>query len=124
MGRRDSGDVLFAAVSLPSAQIFHSLIIYGVGIGLLGAAFELFRELVFNVKRKKRKRYYNDEYLQSDEWKRKRHVVLKRDNWICVYCGGRATQVHHKRYARRNIGREPIDWLVSVCDECHGKQHE
>ncbi len=81
------------------------------------------RGVIFKAKRKERKRYYNEEYLQSDEWKRKRYVVLKRDNWKCVYCGHRATQVHHKRYARRNIGREPIDWLVSVCEDCHGKQH-
>ena len=62
----------FAAVSLPSAPILHSLVIYAVGIGLVGGAFELLRELVFNAKRKERKRYYNDEYLQSDEWKRNR----------------------------------------------------
>jgi hypothetical protein len=22
-----------------------------------------------------------------------------------------------------NIGREPIEWLVSVCPRCHEKQH-
>src|SRR5439155_16062766 len=33
----------------------------------------------------------------------------------CVFCGSRATQVHHKQYARRNIGREPIERPVSVC---------
>ena len=43
-----------------------------------------------------RKEYYR-EYLKSDDWKRKRYVVLKRDNWICQYCGGKAEQVHHKK---------------------------
>ena len=68
-----------------------------------------------------RKEYYR-EYLKSDEWKRKRYVVLKRDNWICQYCGGKAEQVHHKKYAR-NIGKEPIKWLESICKSCHSKLH-
>jgi len=76
----------------------------------------------FNKNRQQRRDYYRS-YLQSDEWRRKRYVVLKRDNWRCVYCGNRATQVHHKRYAKRNIGKEPIEWLVSVCGDCHNSQH-
>ena len=71
----------------------------------------------------RRRDYYRNVYLKSDAWKRKRYLVLRRDNWRCVYCGGRATQVHHKRYAKKNIGREPIDWLVSVCKTCHEAQH-
>jgi 5-methylcytosine-specific restriction endonuclease McrA len=83
----------------------------------------VFKHWTFEVKRKRRRDYYRNEYLKSDAWKRKRYVVLKRDNWRCVYCGGRATQVHHKRYARKNIGKEPIEWLVSVCKPCHDSQH-
>jgi 5-methylcytosine-specific restriction endonuclease McrA len=63
------------------------------------------------------------EYLKSDAWQRKRYVVLKRDNWTCQYCGAKATQVHHKRYAKYQIGKEPIKWLVSLCRTCHQKQH-
>jgi len=74
--------------------------------------------------REQRRTFYRDEYLKSDDWKRKRALVLKRDGYRCVYCGIRAEQVHHKRYARRQIGREPIDWLVSVCERCHRKQHK
>jgi 5-methylcytosine-specific restriction endonuclease McrA len=80
--------------------------------------------LIFNIKRERRRNYYLNEYLKSDEWKRKRYVVLKRDNWRCVYCGARATQVHHKKYARKNIGREPIEWLESICNSCHESQHK
>lgn len=82
-----------------------------------------FKMLVFNVRRKQRRDYYRNEYLKSDDWKRKRYVVLKRDNWRCVYCGARATQVHHKQYAKKNIGKEPIEWLVSVCNDCHNSKH-
>lgn len=86
-------------------------------------AIFLLNRWLFFLKRKQRRDYYRDIYLKSDAWKRKRYVVLKRDNWRCVYCGGRATQVHHKRYAKRNIGKEPIEWLFSVCKACHDKIH-
>tara|TARA_B000000441_G_C21412992_1_gene161352 strand:- start:150 stop:482 length:333 start_codon:yes stop_codon:yes gene_type:complete len=69
-----------------------------------------------------RKNYYR-EYLKSDAWQRKRYVVLKRDNWKCQYCGAKATEVHHLKYAKYQIGKEPIDWLVSICSPCHRKQH-
>ena len=82
-----------------------------------------FKQFVFEHRRKQRRDYYRNDYLKSDAWKRKRYVVLKRDNWRCVFCGGRATQVHHKKYAKYNIGKEPIEWLVSVCKSCHDNQH-
>lgn len=95
---------------------------YIVIIIFLVALFVLNR-LFFKFKRARRQDYYRNVYLQSDEWNRKRHLVLKRDNWRCFYCGERATQVHHTRYARRRIGKEPIKWLVSVCKPCHDKIH-
>ena len=82
----------------------------------------LWKDQNFKEKRERRRNYYRNIYLKSDAWKRKRYVVLKRDNWKCQYCGKRATQVHHKRYAR-NIGKEPIQWLVSVCRACHESLH-
>ena len=69
------------------------------------------------------RRDYYREYLKTDAQKRKRYVVLKRDNWTCQYCGAKATQVHHERYAKYKIGQEPIKWLVSLCKPCHDKQH-
>src|SRR5574344_1678551 len=82
-----------------------------------------YKRWLFEKRREERRDYYRNNYLQSEAWQRKRYVVLKRDNWRCVYCGSRATQVHHKRYAKYNIGKEPIDWLVSVCDKCHNSKH-
>ena len=95
----------------------------GLLIIVVGIAIFVFKWWLFDIKRKKRRDYYRNVYLKSDEWQRKRYVVFKRDNWRCLYCGGRATQVHHKRYAKYNIGKEPIQWLVSVCKSCHDKQH-
>jgi len=83
--------------------------------------------LIFAYRRREKNRIarrdYYREYLKSDEWKRKRYVVLKRDNWKCQLCGDKATQVHHLKYAKYQIGKEPIDWLVSLCKPCHEKQH-
>ena len=70
-------------------------------------------------KREERLASGRDEYRKSDEWQRKRALVLKRDKYHCVYCRARASRVHYKRYAPRNIGSEPIEWLVSVCERCH-----
>ena len=71
---------------------------------------------------KSRRNYYTDVYLKSAAWQRKRFVVLRRDNWSCVHCGRPATQVHHKKYAYK-IGKEPIEWLESVCNACHDSLH-
>ncbi len=90
---------------------------------IVGIVGWLVKWSIFNWKRRRRRNYYRNIYLKSDAWKRKRYVVLKRDNWKCVYCGNRATQVHHKRYAKKNIGREPIKWLVSICKTCHDNRH-
>jgi hypothetical protein len=86
-------------------------------------AISILKHLAFVWKRKQRRKYYREEYLNSEEWQRKRYIVLKRDNWRCVYCGEKATQVHHKKYSKRNIGKEPIRWLVSVCKSCHESLH-
>ena len=88
---------------------------------IVGALFAG-KRWMFEIGRKRRTDYYR-EYLKSDAWQRKRYVVLKRDNWRCVYCDAPATQVHHKKYAKYNIGKEPIDWLVSVCKNCHEQIH-
>ncbi len=74
-----------------------------------------------NRKREQRLASRRDQYRKSDEWQRKRALVLKRDKYHCVYCGARARRVHQKRYAPRKIGSEPIEWLVSVCERCYDK---
>lgn len=94
------------------------ILLFAIGIGLA-----LLNRWLFERERKRRRDYYRNTYLKSEEWQRKRYVVLKRDGWRCVYCGAKATEVHHKRYAKYNIGKEPIDWLVSICKGCHYKEH-
>ena len=86
-------------------------------------AFQFRKQLIFETGRKNRRDFYRNDYLRSDAWQRKRYVVFKRDSWRCVPCGARATQVHHKRYAPVNIGRNPIAWLESVCRACYESLH-
>ena len=83
--------------------------IQGILLLLILSVVGFFNHMAFEKKRKSRRAYYRDVYLKSDAWKRKRFVVFKRDNWRCVFCGAPATQVHHKRYAKNNIGKEPIE---------------
>ena len=113
---------MFSAVIAPSLppNLLPIIISFGILVGI-----KTFVELWLRDKRReRRKTYYRDEYLQSDDWKRKRALVLKRDRYKCVFCGSRATQVHHKKYAPQNIGREPIEWLVATCAGCHSDQHQ
>lgn len=67
------------------------------------------------------KHYYNDVYLKSDEWKSKRENTLKRDNYTCVCCDEKATQVHHINY--NNVYQEKEKQLLSVCKDCHNLIH-
>jgi 5-methylcytosine-specific restriction endonuclease McrA len=96
----------------------------GIILLLIVVVIFVFNRWQFETKRINRRNYYRNNYLKSDAWSRKRYVVLKRDNWKCVFCGEKATQVHHKKYAKTNIGKEPIEWLVSVCKKCHNAQHQ
>lgn len=73
----------------------------------------------------KRKEWFDQysNYLKSPEWREKRDLVLKRDNYKCQSCLiSLATQVHHKSYAFVDMnGSEPAFDLVSVCMPCHDR---
>ena len=69
---------------------------------------------------------YSD-LLKNDEWKKKRIIILKRDNFTCTKCKNKDTvlHVHHKIYIQ---GRNPWDYeskyLVTLCGSCHSNLHE
>lgn len=66
---------------------------------------------------------YN-EYIHSDEWKKKRVEVAKREHHICQMCGKtvvKSYQIHHKTYKR--FGNEDLDDLMFLCEDCHAKIH-
>lgn len=64
---------------------------------------------------------YN-EYLLSDEWERKRQLILKRANGICEGCLEREAKiVHHMTYT--HVYNELAYELVALCHECHEFAH-
>lgn len=61
-------------------------------------------------------------YLLTPQWRAKRDLALKRDDWTCQGClAERATQVHHLTYS--HLGSELLFQLISLCDECHEWEH-
>lgn len=57
-------------------------------------------------------------YLASDLWRRVRRAVLNRDRHRCR-CGVKATQVHHRRYAKADLSGQTLRYLVAICEPCH-----
>jgi hypothetical protein len=63
-----------------------------------------------------------DEYLNTDEWGRRRSLVMNRAGGMCEGCRERrATQVHHLTY--KHVKNEFLWELVAICDICHGRIH-
>jgi len=58
----------------------------------------------------------------SSEYQTFRQQVLKRENYICEYCGKPATDVHHSRPQKLEPGLilDP-DFGVACCEKCHYK---
>ena len=67
---------------------------------------------------------------KDGRWKRKRKVILKRDDYLCRECKryGRttpATTVHHIYPAEQYPEWRLMSWnLISLCHECHNKMHD
>ena len=69
--------------------------------------------------------------LLTSQWKRKRNIILIRDNNQCQYCGSHYNlQVHHKYYSKYPNGKKVVPWnypddaLITLCDNCHKKVHK
>jgi len=58
----------------------------------------------------------------QEEYQTFREIVLKRDDYKCVYCGEKAEHVHHTRPQKLEpfFSLDP-DFGISVCKECHYK---
>ena len=63
-----------------------------------------------------------DDYMKSYEWLRVRMIVMKRDGYRCVKCGGQDRLcVHHLTYAR--LYHERLEDLQTLCARCHYLAH-
>jgi hypothetical protein len=59
--------------------------------------------------------------LGTQRWKDQRVRVLKRDGYICQYCGSEATQVDHV-IPRKAGGSHDLDNLVACCAPCNTRK--
>lgn len=65
----------------------------------------------------RRERYHR--YLQTDEWRERRAVAIRKAGGRCQVCNGSdRLEVHHRTYER--FGAELEDDLTVLCEDCHG----
>lgn len=81
---------------------------------------EKFRDELFKKKNGIFYKTYVD-YIDSPEWKEKRHSILIRDSYTCQICGNAGNNVHHLSYA--HFGNEYDFELVTLCENCHIKEY-
>lgn len=67
---------------------------------------------------------YGQKLNNRPEWEKIRAAVLKRDLYTCQCCGsGSRPQVHHISYAILGIEELALEWLITVCRNCHEAIH-
>lgn len=75
-----------------------------------------------NQRKKKEWWALYNEYLTTPEWHDLRIKIINRDKNLCQECfSKKANEVHHLHY--RNVFKEKLEDLISVCKDCHNKIH-
>lgn len=70
-----------------------------------------------------------EEFYDSPQWRHKRELILRRDNYLCQECKryGRIRQantVHHIQHLEERPDLAFVNSnLVSLCLPCHNKAH-
>jgi len=62
------------------------------------------------------------QYLQSEEWKFLRQIVIDKQEGQCAKCGRDITEVHHLKYPKTWNEDNP-DNLIGLCGKCHMEEH-
>lgn len=57
----------------------------------------------------------------TSDWRKRRAIILKRDNFRCYVCGGPANQVDHI-VAVAHGGSDKYDNLAAICPPCHQRK--
>ena len=57
-------------------------------------------------------------YYYSEEWQLLRAATLRRDNYVCQYCGKAASQADHI-LPRSKSGSDDLSNLVACCKDCN-----
>lgn len=77
-----------------------------------------YSSIINEERRRDNPAYYG--YVNSEVWREKR---LKLDNFQCQMCEtAKNLRVHHITY--EHFGHEPMEDLITLCDNCHRKIHE
>jgi hypothetical protein len=98
---------MIAAASPPITDFFSPFTGLFILIGIVAGLKMVLEQWLFDKRREKRRTYYRVTYLKSDDWKRKRALVLKRDRYRCVCCGTRVRD-------RCNVVTSPLLELASL----------
>lgn len=69
------------------------------------------------------------EQLRTSAWLRKKYEIMERDNFVCSNClkdnFESQLEVHHIAYIKNKTAWEyPEYFLVTLCRECHQKEHD
>ena len=71
---------------------------------------------------------FSKKFYNSKEWQGIRDSILKRDKYICQWCGSPAQEVHHiERVSVENVDKASTHMasnLVSLCRDCHCREHD
>lgn len=66
------------------------------------------------------------EQIKDPRWQKKRLEILQHDDFTCQMCGAKdkTLHVHHTIYIPgRNIWEYEKNQLVTLCEDCHSKEH-
>ena len=64
--------------------------------------------------------------LKDPRWDTKRREILTRDKCNCAACGAEdePMHVHHREYSEGGDPWDvPNDWLITLCEGCHAREH-
>ena len=66
------------------------------------------------------------EKLKDPRWQKKRLEIFTRDDWTCVICGDKTTnlQVHHCVYRKLDPWDYPDFLYQTLCANCHQERQE
>jgi hypothetical protein len=65
------------------------------------------------------------EKLKNPSWQKKRLEIFSRDGFACQFCFDteNTLHVHHLKYKGVNPWDTPDKYLLTICEECHKKEH-